>query len=119
MYIITEKCSIGLLLILLAGLSRIEMGRKRQALVPDYEREIVREKGETKMELAELKTLSCCLARSNMAPPLLGNRFHVRAVDRRANGLTALYRKKARKVNRQYGGTPEGEMGRVERNVEV
>ena len=36
----------------------------------------------------------------------------------RSNGLTALYRKKAREVDQQNGGIPEGEVGKVERKVE-
>ena len=67
--------------------------------------DIVRERGEKKMELAELKTLTFCPFRYNMAPPLPGNRVHVRAVDSRANGLRALYRKKVRDVDRQYRDT--------------
>ena len=36
----------------------------------------------------------------------------------RSNGLTALYRKKAREVDQQNGGIPEGEVGKVETKVE-
>ena len=36
----------------------------------------------------------------------------------RSNGLRALYRKKAREVDQQNGGIPEGEVGKVERKVE-
>ena len=42
----------------------------------------------------------------------------MRAVDRRANLLSGEYRKKARDVDRQYVGTPEGEVGPVERKLE-
>lgn len=54
-----------------------------------------------------------------MLPVLPGNRDHVRAVDRRANGITAPYSKKCREINRQYGGLTEGVVGRVERKVEA
>ena len=41
--------------------------------------EIIIERGKEKMELAELKTLSCCPSQYNMAPARPSNRVHVRA----------------------------------------
>ena len=100
------------------GLSRIEHGRKRQGLVPDYLLEITKERGQKQLELAELKVMCCCPTRYNMAPAPLGNREFVKAVDKRARGLTADYLKKAKGVDRKYGGVAEGEVGRVQRKLE-
>ena len=48
------------------GLSRIERGRKRQGLVPDFMLEITCERGDKRKELAELKCISCYPTRYNM-----------------------------------------------------
>ena len=100
------------------GLSRMEKGRKRQGLVPDFLLEVTSERGAKTMELAELKTISCCPSRYNMAPALPGNQEPVKAVDRRARVLTAEYIKKAVGVDRNYGGVVDGEVGRVQRKLE-
>ena len=42
------------------GLSRMESGRARQALVPDFRITLPDPQGGTKMSLAEIKILSCC-----------------------------------------------------------
>ena len=55
------------------GLSRIERGRKRQGLVPDFMLEVTSER----KELAELKRISCCPTWYNRSPALVGNREHV------------------------------------------
>ena len=41
------------------GLSRMERGRKRQGLVPDFLLELDGERGQKKDELAELKVICC------------------------------------------------------------
>ena len=101
------------------GLSRIERGRKRQGLVPDFMLEITNGRGDKRKELAELKCISCCPTRYNMSPALVGNRIHVRAVQRRANGLTGHYMGKATGVDQNYGGVRPGEVGRVQRKLET
>ena len=93
------------------GLSRIERGRKRQGLVPDFQLGLVDERGEEKLVLAELKVLSCCPTRYSPAS-------QVRAVDRRARALNGEYRVKAIGVDRQYGGVAEGVLGPVQRKLE-
>ena len=100
------------------GLSRIEKGRKRQGLVPDFLVEVSKEGGQKQLELAELKMISCCPTRYNMSPAPASNRPFMRAVDRRAKGLTVEYIKKAVHVDRAYGGAGEGEIGRVKRKLE-
>ena len=103
-----EACSQG-------GLSRLEKGRKRQGMVPDF---LLRVPGETVGEvgaagdvqvLAELKILSSCPTRYPRAP-----RAPEPAVARRANLLPGEYLRKARVMDRQYGGVPEDAVGPVE-----
>lgn len=101
-----------------AGLSRIERGWKRQGLMPDSMLEVTMEGGQKQIEVAELKTLSCCPSCYNMAPTLPGDREHVKAVDKRARGLMALYIGKGSKVDRDYGGVAEGEVGRVQHKLD-
>ena len=86
------------------GLSRLERGRKRQGLVPDFQLGLVNERGDEKLVLAELKVLSCCPTRYSPAS-------QIRAVDRRARALTGEYLAKAKGVDRQYGGVQEGVVG--------
>ena len=101
------------------GLSRMERGRKRQGLVPDFLLELDGERGQKKDELAELKVICCCPSRYKMfPPPPPPHREFVKAVDRRARVLTDEYVKKARDVDRVYGGAPEGTVGRVQRKLE-
>ena len=64
-----------------AGLARIERGRHRQGLVPDFK---LRGRGGEGDQLCELKTLSACKSRYRTNP-----QQGVRAVDKRAKGLTA------------------------------
>ena len=54
-----------------------------------------------------------------MSPALVGNRIHVRAVQRRANGLTGHYMGKAIGVDQNYGGVRPGDVGRVQRKLET
>ena len=82
------------------GLARIERGRRRQGLVPDFKLEGERGGEET---LCELKAMSASVSRYPRNPL---PRDGVRPVDRRAAGLTADYLRKARSVDQQYCGTP-------------
>ena len=101
------------------GLSRTESGRKRQGLVPDFLLELDGERGQKKDELAELKVICCCPSRYVMIPPHPHpTRDCVKAVDKRAGVLTEEYRKKAKNVDRVYGGVAEGAVGRVQRKLE-
>ena len=82
------------------GLNRIQRGQRRQGLVPDFKLEGERG-GED--QLCELKIMSASRSRYPRNPL---PRDGVRAVDRRAAGLTADYLRKARNVDQQYCGTP-------------
>ena len=92
------------------GLSRIERGRKRQAMVPDFQLEVPCATGGKVSKLAELKVLNCCPTRYST-----GDRD--KAVDKRAKMLQAEYRKKAKDTDRKYGGTEEGIIGPVENKL--
>ena len=59
--------------------------------------------------LAELKVISCCPTRYQRDP-----RATIKAVDRRAVTLPNEYRQHARKIDREYGGVPDGVVGPVE-----
>ena len=83
-----------------AGLSRIERGRRRQAIVPDFK--VRGERGEDD-GLCELKFISACQSRYPRNPL---PRDGVRGVERRAKGLTEEYGKKARAVDWEHCGTP-------------
>ena len=74
------------------SLTRMERGRKRQALVPDFRVALPCPTGGTKTQLAELKMISCC--RSWYTPG-----SQVRGVDKRAQQHPADYRRKAKKVD--------------------
>ena len=82
------------------GLNRIQRGQRRQGLVPDFKLEGERGGEE---QLCELKIMSASRSRYPRNPL---PRDGVRAVDRRAAGLTADYLRKARNVDQQYCGTP-------------
>ena len=84
-----------------AGLSRIERGRKRQGLVPDYKLQGEQGTGET---LCELKCINACVTWYPRNPREDDNS---RAVDRRADGLSEVYRVKARDTDQLYCGTPK------------
>ena len=93
------------------ALNRMERGRKRQAIVPDFRIEMPSATGGTIAQLAELKMISCC--ESWYTP---GSR--VRGTDKRANGLPASYRRKARKVDQEVLDIEREERGPVERRLE-
>ena len=95
------------------ALSRLEKGRRRQGLVPDFMLELPCAKVGKKLVLAELKTLSCGPTRYP-----LHARPDLRAVDRRARELPAEYRRKARETDRVYGRVPEGIKGPVENKLD-
>ena len=95
------------------GLSRLEQGRKRQGLVPDFRLRVPAVGGGgpqgEEMVLAELKVISCCPTRYKRNPcPIL------KAVDRRAATLPNEYRQHAEKVDREYGDVPQGVVGPVQ-----
>ena len=77
------------------GLSRLERGRKRQGLVPDFK---LQGGDGTDAVLADLKFISGSRSRYPRNP-----QPEKRAVDRRADGLSAEYARKARGVDREYG----------------
>ena len=83
-----------------AALSRIERGRRRQGLVPDFKLRGVEGEGDL---LCELKAMSASESRYPRNPRV---RDGVRGVDGRADGLTAAYALKAWEVDWQYCGTP-------------
>lgn len=93
-----------------AGLSQIERGQKRQGLVPDFR--VQGGPGEGAV-LADLKFLSCNTTRYPRNP-----RPQLRAVDRRAAGLTAEYARKAKSVDMEFCGVPRGEQGPVLRHLQ-
>ena len=83
------------------GLNRIEQGRRRQALVPDFK---LRGEGGEGDILCELKFLNACKSRYPRNPR---RRDGARGVERRAEGLTEEYSKSAREVDRKYCGVPQ------------
>ena len=95
------------------GLSRLEQGRKRQGLVPDFRLRVPTVGGGgpqgEEVVLAELKVISCCPTRYQRNPCP-----QMKAVDRRASTLPAEYRQHAKKVDIEYGGVPQGVVGPVE-----
>ena len=100
------------------GLSRLERGRKRQGMVPDFALRLPAELaqvigvGGNSAVLAELKVLSSCPTRYRRAP-----RAAVKAVTKRAGELPGEYARKARTMDVEYGGVPEGEVGPVARKL--
>ena len=107
------------------GLNRLERGRRRQGLVPDFM--VPGGPGEGEI-LCELKLISASKSRYPRNPQ---PRDGKRAVDRRADGLTAEYTRKARQVDQNYGGVPRPPpalpgapqlprvVGRVERRLQA
>ena len=93
------------------GLTRLEWGRKRQALVPDFRLLVPSPTGGSFSRLAEVKFINCCETRY----PREWRKE--RAVDRRASTLQADYVTKARKVDQKFGGAQVGQVGRVEREL--
>ena len=65
-----------------------------------------------------MKVICCCPSRYNLIPPPPNPDLeHVKAVYRRARVFTEEYPKKARNVDRVYGGVAEGAVGRVQRKL--
>ena len=95
------------------ALSRFESGRARQGLVPDFRFQVPSDLGESQVALAELKVISCC---KTWYAPGAGNR--VRATNKRAQGLQAIYKNKARALDQTISGTTEGQRGPVERRLD-
>ena len=93
------------------ALTRMEKGRKRQAIVPDFRLTMPSPTGGSFSQLAELKIISCC---ESWYP--VGSK--VRGTDRRANGLQQEYRKKAKKVDQEVLGLPVDQRGPVERRLD-
>ena len=93
------------------ALTRMEKGRKRQALVPDFRLELPCPTGGTKTQLAELKIISCC--KSWYTPG-----SQVRGTDKRAQQLPAEYRRKAKTVDQEVIGVDRATRGPVERRLE-
>ena len=93
------------------ALNRMERGRKRQAIVPDFRFELPNPAGGTKQQLAELKMISCC---SSWYPA--GGRQ--RGTDKRAGGLQNEYKNKARKVDHEVLGVMEEHKGPIQRRLE-
>ena len=94
------------------GLSRLERGRKRQGLVPDFRLRVPVADGRRdggQLVLAELKIISSCPTRYQRNP-----RAATKAVDRRAATLPGEYVKHARSIDQEYGGVPDGTVGPVE-----
>ena len=94
------------------ALSRIESGRKRQGLVPDFRIEMPSETGGTTYRLAELKVISCC--DTWYKPVSTGS---VRGTEKRANGLQMEYIRKARKIDQIRNKLANGEKGPVEQRL--
>ena len=95
------------------ALSRFERGRKRQAIVPDFRIEMPSHTGGTRFQLAELKVISCC---ESWYTPSAGGK--VRATEKRASGLKAEYRRKARDVDKEAREMKKEDKGPVERRLE-
>ena len=93
------------------GLNRLERGRRRQALVPDFKITLSDPVEGRRCRLAELKCINCC-------PSRYFPRREQKAVDRRADLLQGEYRKKARDVDRGFVGVEEEQTtGPVERRL--
>ena len=92
------------------GLNRIERGRQRQGMVPDFMIEVNTPTGATEKRLAELKAFNCCLSRYPA-----GGRG--KAVNRRAGLLQGEYKRKAQEADRVYGGHDPNLAGPVERKL--
>ena len=94
------------------GLARIDQGRKRQGLVPDFKVRLPPGDGRPvtdELALAELKVITSCPTRYQRNP-----RNTTKAVDRRAALLPGEYARHARNIDRVYGGVEEGVVGPVE-----
>ena len=89
----------------------MERGRTRQALVPDFRLALPHPVNGIQRKLAELKVVNSCFSRYQVDSRQKG-------VDQRAGLLIGEYRRKARNVDRDFVGTPEGTVGPVERRLE-
>ena len=94
------------------GLARIDRGRTRQSMVPDYRISIPVAGGRVVPTLYEMKVVSSCRTRYKRNPKPEG-----RAVDRRAELLHAEYTTKARNTDQKFGGVRAGDIGGVERKL--
>ena len=99
------------------GLSRLDRGRKRQGMVPDFR--VSLPNGESvatgnRVELAELKVISSCPSRYQRNP-----RAPTKAVDRRASTLNREYLSHAKTLDRVYGRVPDDVVGPVQRKLET
>ena len=91
------------------GLARIERGRQRQSMVPDFKFNLTTPLGQTE-SLAELKTIAFCQTYHHPGAAKRG-------VELRADALPGEYLRKARDTDRTYCGTADGEQGPVERRL--
>ena len=94
------------------GLSRMESGRARQGLVPDFKIALPDKVEGTKEVLAEIKVINCCPSRYTPSGP------NVKAVNKRAQLLPGEYRKKARDIDQKIINTPAEVRGPVERRLD-
>ena len=92
------------------GLNRLQRGRVRQGMVPDFMLGVSNPTGGRVNRLAELKVINCCPTRY----PLGGRE---KAVDRRASLLQGEYRRKAQEADRVYGEFNGEGAGPVERKL--
>ena len=92
-------------------LNRVEAGRARQSMVPDFRMDLPSPTGLTESHLAELKVVSCGDSRYRKC----GWRESW-AVDIRANQLPNEYRRKAEAADKLIG-VQDGEVGPVQRRL--
>ena len=81
-------------------------------MVSDLKISIPEAWGRNEQRLFEIKVISSCPTSYERNPRPEG-----RAVDRRSKLLQNEYARKARKADHNYGGTPEGEIGRMEQKL--
>ena len=75
-------------------------------------------RGDRRRMSLQNSVICCCPSRYKMIPPPPPpHREFIKAVDRRARVLTEEYVKKAKKVDRVYGGAAEDTVGRVQRKL--
>ena len=91
------------------ALNRMERGRRRQAILPDFRLAMPDPVTGICRRLAELKVITCCSSRYQV-------RDRQKAVDKRAGLLSGEYRRKAKNVDRDVIGI-NGEMGPIERKL--
>ena len=94
------------------GLSRIDKGRTRQTMVPDFKILIPEPGGRNEQKLFEMKVVSSCLTRYTRNPRPEG-----RAEENRAKLLQGEYQLKARKADQKYGNAQVKEVGRMEQKL--